>query len=66
MWKSLVLLDRNLNLKMLQNSLQNICKTKYAKSNKYKILQFKSAKSVLKKLSSKEDVSKTTISKQNC
>ena len=51
---------------MLQNFLQNIWKIKYAKikqhfSNPEDI--FKSAKNFLEKLNTKEDCSKTTISK---
>ena len=54
---------------MLQNILQNICKTKHAKSKKIQKHPsnleniFKSAKNNLEKLTTKEDSSKTTISK---
>ena len=47
--------------KILQNFLQNIWKIKYAKSNPEDIL--KSAKNFLENLNTKEDSSKTTISK---
>ena len=51
---------------MLQKLLQNIYKTKYAKSNpKIPITLdiFKSTTNVLEKLNTKEDCSSTTISK---
>ena len=48
--------------KMLQNILQNIWKIKYAKSNNTEDI-FKSAKNILEQLNTKEDFSKTIISK---
>ena len=51
---------------MIQNFLRNIWKTKYAKSNNTLVTLkeiFKSAKTFLEKLNTKEDSSKTTISK---
>ena len=52
--------------KMLQNFLQNIWKTKYAKSNNHfsnPVDIFKSVKNILEKRNPKEESSKPTISK---
>ena len=54
--------------KCSKNFPQNICKTKYTKSNKCKnssnsVEIFKSTKNVLEKLNTKEDSSNTTPSK---